>query len=38
MTVPAGVETPEVLVDVDVLSANLARAAASTSARGLGLR
>jgi D-serine deaminase-like pyridoxal phosphate-dependent protein len=38
MTVPDGVETPEVLVDVDVLAANLAREAASTAARGLGLR
>ena len=32
------VETPEVLVDADVLAVNLARMATLTSARGLGLR
>lgn len=36
--VPDGVETPEVLLDVAVLEANLARTARDTAARGLGLR
>ena len=36
--VPDDVETPEVLLDADVLAANLSRMAAVTAARGLALR
>ena len=38
MTIPAGVDTPEVLVDLDILDRNIARMAATAASKGLALR
>jgi D-serine deaminase-like pyridoxal phosphate-dependent protein len=37
-TIPAGVDTPEILVDIDVLDRNIARMARAVQAKGLVLR
>lgn len=38
MTIPAGIDTPEILVDVDVLDRNIQRMARAVQAKGLALR
>ncbi|WP_104043575.1 D-TA family PLP-dependent enzyme [Arthrobacter sp. ZGTC412] len=38
MTIPAGIDTPQILVDVDVLDRNIQRMARAVQAKGLALR
>lgn len=38
MTIPAGIDTPEVLVDLDILDRNITRMADTAAAKGLALR
>lgn len=38
MTIPAGIDTPEIMIDRDVLQRNIDRMAAAVQAKGLDLR
>ena len=38
MTIPQEIDTPEIMIDVDILDRNIGRMASAVRSRGLGLR